>query len=297
MEPPLTVLIPRLWPFLSHNSSSVRKSTLSTLKTLTNKLEKENSKEVKEETNAKDDEPMKSVFSAKNWPWRLLQDALRHIFQRILVEANADVQQLAQDVWQNLINNADLNSLLHASCPYMSTWMCMAMQPSRLPFDGNVLIRSAIADNCSNASTSIGNRNPFQKLYLGGSECTPVEIRELNCVRARVMAAKVLGSLSRFLIMEAPGVDYTEESPIECYTKVLMNYLNSRSAIQRLVCGLTIAFWAREDKSLYSGPKTLVDKLNFCLVENVYYDEVALLFTRFVYLQTTILFQYCVSST
>lgn len=321
----LSVLIPRLWPFLSNYSSLVRKSTLCTLKTLTNPHKKDNvnkqNKKSGEDNNTHDikSEDMNTshecglqvhrnkhfsddkkscelIFGVNNWPKQLLQDALRHIYQRILVEPKSDIQQLAQDVWANLVNNADLTSLLHASCPYMSTWMCMAMQPAHLSFDPSVLIEAPIMDNSDNISafprtakqklqiiggSSTQSMKSSSKFFLGGCESTPSEIREQNSIRARVMASKVLGLLSKYLLLEAPGVQYNKgERPIECYTKVLMSYLNSRSAMQRIVCGLTVAFWAQNDSSIYPGPKNLIEKLNSCLLENVYYDEVAVLLTR-----------------
>lgn len=84
-----------------------------------------------------------------------------------------------------------------------------------------------------------GSSNLQQKLYLGGNEATPIEVREKNVIKARVNAAKMLGLLSHYLVQPAPGVVYTPdvESPIDCYTKVLLGYLNSRSSLQRLVCG------------------------------------------------------------
>lgn len=174
------VLIPRLWPFLSHNSSLVRKSTLTTIKTLTSPLtrddrdeEEQVEEEEKEEANNNNNnntpecdalssshparrrrtrrsggdekKSLKLIFSVSDWPKELLQDALRHIFQRILCEPKQEIQQLAQDVWENLVSNADLGSLLHAACPYMSGWMCLAMQPIRLPFENSVLVK--VADN------------------------------------------------------------------------------------------------------------------------------------------------------
>lgn len=65
-------LVPRLWPFLWHASSSVRRATLQTLATL-------------------------AAASASCWPAEpLLQDALRHLFQRALVESVADIQNLVE---------------------------------------------------------------------------------------------------------------------------------------------------------------------------------------------------------
>lgn len=80
------------------------------------------------------------------------------------------------------------------------------------------------------------------KMYLGGIETTPIDLREKNIPRARCKASKMLGLLSRYLVLPAPGVIYTPsiESPIDCYTKLLMGYLSSRSALQRLISGIEI---------------------------------------------------------
>uniref|UniRef100_T1PLY8 TATA-binding protein-associated factor 172 n=1 Tax=Musca domestica TaxID=7370 RepID=T1PLY8_MUSDO len=206
---------------------------------------------------------------------------------------------MAKLVWLNLIANADLGALLHAACPYVSSWICLAMQPPRLAFDPSILIHAvtpgADANNAATATPThrrrqckladdLGGSNPLcnQKLYLGGSESTPIEVREKNYIRARITAARVLGSLSHYLVQPAPGVIYTPEteSPMDCYAKVLLGHLNSRSAVQRLVCGLIIAFWAKSDPSVCPGPLKLQEKLRQCVMESVYYDEVAVAFTR-----------------
>lgn len=129
-----------------------------------------------------------------------------------------------------------------------------------------------------------GNNVPLlhQKMYLGGTETTPIDIREKNIPQARCRAAKMLGLLSKYLVLPAPGVAYTPdvESPISCYTKILIGYLTSRSALQRLISGMVIAFWTENDTSILPGPPQLQERLNIALVEYVYYDEVAILLTR-----------------
>lgn len=72
---PLNNVMPRLWPFLSHSTSSVRKATLDTLKTLTEKP---------------------ADGSNILWDAQLLQDAMRHVFQRLLVEPIAEVSASSQ---------------------------------------------------------------------------------------------------------------------------------------------------------------------------------------------------------
>ncbi|XP_049535166.1 TATA-binding protein-associated factor 172 [Anopheles darlingi] len=333
---PMSILVPRLWPFLSHCTSSVRRSTLQTLRTLTtntttianwntnggtNGRNKEKTEEEEERTAngtettvpsaAADDSILKLShtdgtatalglnFGVKDWPSALLQEALRHIFQRVLVEHVEDIQSLAEDVWNNLIVNAELSALLHASCPYVSSWLCLAMQPVRLAFDPSSLIfakppshsgatnrerrrqfDSFESSSGSLSATHIGGQH--QKLFLGGAETVPLELREKNVIRARCKASRMIGLLSRYLVLPAPGVDYTPEteSPIDCYTKVLVGYLQSRSALQRLIASLVIAYWCGIDSTIQPGPPVLQDRLRACLNEYVYYDEVAILFTR-----------------
>uniref|UniRef100_A0A1I8PPP2 TATA-binding protein-associated factor 172 n=1 Tax=Stomoxys calcitrans TaxID=35570 RepID=A0A1I8PPP2_STOCA len=313
---PMSTLIPRLWPFLSHSTSSVRKSTLVTLQTLTKNTLNEKSAVIQAETTvimktpnspasapniqlSFDSKSLRLNFGVIEWDWKLLQEALRHVYQRILVEPLAEIQEMAKLVWLNLIVNADLGALLHAACPYVSSWICLAMQPPRLAFDPSILIQAA----SSHATTTLDGNTPaqrrrhhrladdlggsnalaIQKLYLGGSESTPIEVREKNYVRARVTASRVLGSLSHYLVQPAPGVVYspeTESSPMDCYAKVLLGHLKSRSAVQRLVCSLIIAFWAKSDPKVCPGPLELQEKLRSCVMEYIYYEEVAVSLTR-----------------
>ncbi|XP_001359276.3 TATA-binding protein-associated factor 172 [Drosophila pseudoobscura] len=292
---PMATLVPRLWPFLSHSTSSVRRSTLKTLLTLTTA---DKQLKIKPETDEEDQPKMKLNFGVKDWKSELLRQALRHIYQRILVEPQADIQGLARQVWSNLIEHADLGALLIAACPYVSSWICLSMQPPKLAFDPSVLIRAGSGGG--DPATGIPSRrrtarigddlgggilahaNAQQKLYLGGSEATPLDLREANFMRARISSSRALGALSHYLVQPAPGVVYTPqmESPTDLYTKVLLGHLNAHSAVQRIVCGLIIAFWALEDEPVRPGPPNLQEKLHQCVSEYVYYDEVATSLTR-----------------
>lgn len=305
----MSVLVPRLWPFLSHTTSSVRKSTLQTLKTLTqyNVFPRTNGSDnshcgdnpilpnasvndLKKIINV-DAKELSLNFGVKEWPSTLLQNALRHIFQRVLIEHMPDIQIIAEEVWVNLVTNAELSALLHAACPYVAAWMCLAMQPARLAFDPSLMIyaKPNVLHNSikerkrfSDLDTNTSSEKHHPKLYLGGVETAPVDVREKNIPRARCIAAKMIGLLSKYLILPAPGVIYTPdvESPIQCYTNLLLGYLSSRSALQRLISGMVISFWAVNDPGSRPGPPILQEKLAHALTEYVYYDEVAFLLTR-----------------
>lgn len=113
---------------MCHSTSSVRRATLQTLRTLT---------QLKTATN----ESFVEVNN-KQWNSSLLQDTLRHIFQRVLVEHIPDVQEIVEEVWNNLVKNSCLVELLHAACPFVSTWICLAMQPVKLSYDSSVFIQA-----------------------------------------------------------------------------------------------------------------------------------------------------------
>lgn len=266
-------LIPRLWPFLSHPTSSVRRSTLQTLKKLTD--ETDNSRPSTQPT--EENSSLHLNFGVRYWPSGLVQEALRHIYQRVLVEHVEDIQGLVEDVWGNIVTKSDLATLLHASCPFVSCWMCLAMQPSRLAFDPNLMIYAKTKAGRLNDSASL----PLQKLYLGGVETISQDVREKNVVRARFKACRMLGVLSQFLVLNAPNVVYktSAESPIDCYSKLLLGYLNSRSSLQRIVSSMIITFWSERDP-LIQAPDQLQERLRSSLTEYIYFDEIATMVTR-----------------
>lgn len=229
------------------------------------------------------------------WTPELLQDALRHIFQRVLVEHIPEIQDISEQVWINLVKYSQLECLLHAACPVMSTWICLSMQPAKLAFDTGLLLQAPLlrdrkqrhptqTESSAVDLSNNGSPAPPQKWYIGGCETTPLVVREKNVVRARCLASRMLGFLSCYIVKPAPGIIYTPEieSPIDCYIKVLLVYLSSKSAIQRLVTGLIISTWAAQDTSLHNGlrPQLLVARLHECLQQNIYYDEVAVTCNR-----------------
>lgn len=104
------------------------------------------------------------------WEAQLLQDALRHVLQRVLVEPICDVRKYAEKVWNNLVKNSGLVELLHAACPFITIWLCLVMQPVRVPFDANYLIYA----KSQRKKTAIDGLHNFDhtvvppKLYIGG---------------------------------------------------------------------------------------------------------------------------------
>ncbi|KAG8325857.1 hypothetical protein J6590_056561 [Homalodisca vitripennis] len=188
-------VVARLWLFLSHNTVSVRKATLQTLTTLT-----------------------AAKGRVEGWSSQLLTEALRHVFQRALVEPVVETHLLVEQVWGNLVTNSRLDSLLVAVCPHVSCWLCLTMQPAKLHFEPSVLVQARSRDGTiptevdnnfdlgqpstaeikevrGRKSTAVeGDQTAASelKLYLGGSETTPAATREQNVTRCRCMAARML---------------------------------------------------------------------------------------------------------
>nr|XP_026499034.1 TATA-binding protein-associated factor 172 [Vanessa tameamea] len=334
----LTDVLPRLWPYLDHSTSSVRKATLQTLRTLTRPLVtagtngqangNTESSETKCDTNntkcenagdgTKDKSEVKNCEvkcdngengQYLNWTPELLQEAMRHIYQRVLFEHVHEIQEIAVQVWENILRHAALGTVLVATCPLLALWLCLAMQPARLPLEPALLLhpppkeRRARATSGSGealaAEAGEGELRAGQKWYLGGGESQPAALRDANVTRARCLAADMLGYLSCYLVQPAPGIEYKaeDESPIDCYVKVMVVYLRSGSALQRLVAGLVVSAWARRSRAHDRFPTDtqdendlnekqngmsklasplLVTTLHTALNQNLYYDEVAL---------------------
>ncbi|CAK1596473.1 unnamed protein product [Parnassius mnemosyne] len=321
-------VLPRLWPYLDHSTSSVRKATLQTLRTLTRPLITtiDNGEEPKSTNGQKESEKMDEDIKGANgvaktevtqflmWTPELLQEAMRHIYQRVLFEHVHEIQEVALQVWENLLKHAALDVILVAACPMLATWMCLAMQPARLPVDPALLLytphkeRRTRTNSLQQDGDIPAEVRPCQKWFIGGSEAQPAAARDRNVTRARCLAADILGHLSCYLVQPAPGIDYKaeDESPIDCYVKVMVVYLRSGSALQRLVASLVVSAWARytlkykmyppnihangstngnkesdgecEQQTEISklAPPLLVNTLHTALNQALYYDEVAL---------------------
>lgn len=231
----------------------MRKATLQTLQTLTGDDRSENKKERWGEDGA-----------------LVLQEALRHIFQCVLIEHITAIQDVAERVWENLVVQSDLELLLHSVCPLVSTWLCLAMQSEHVPFNPNVLLTVASttkgsknnqtvaycdgqidsSNNGGNANANVGTK-PLSELkaYIGGIETVTLNVRKANVVQARCRASRMLGLLSHYIVQPAPGITYTPDtpSPALCYANVLLAHFNSRSALQRTIVGLTMSHWATTD--------------------------------------------------
>ncbi|XP_077585999.1 TATA-binding protein-associated factor 172 [Stigmatopora nigra] len=259
----LTVLVPRVWPFLRHTISSVRKAALETLYTLLSKSDQ----------------------NCALWINPIMQDMLRHIFQSCILESNEEILELIQKVWTELISQAPQQYVVAASCPWMGAWLCFMMQASHIPIDLNMLleVKARCKDKAGPKARQATNqvKETVQK-YIAGAETVtddPV-LRDYVVIRARLMAAKLLGALCRCICDPHLNAATQEIRPAESLGQLLLFHLNSKSALQRIAVALVLCEWAALQKDCQTVSSTVQPRLLAILSEHLYYDEIAIPFTR-----------------
>uniref|UniRef100_H3CEF8 B-TFIID TATA-box binding protein associated factor 1 n=1 Tax=Tetraodon nigroviridis TaxID=99883 RepID=H3CEF8_TETNG len=263
MQQSLTVLVPRVWPFLRHTISSVRRAALQTLFTLLSKADQ----------------------SCAVWINPILQDMLRHIFQSCILESNEEILELVQKVWMELISRAPQQYVVAASCPWMGAWLCLMMQPSHIPIDVNMLLEvKARFKDKTGAKARQGTNQVKETVqeYIAGAETVSEDpaTRDYVVVRARLMAAKLLGALCRCICDPQLNAVSQEMRPAESLGQLLLFHLNSKSALQRVTVALVLCEWAALQKDCQLVSSVVQPRLLAILSEQLYYDEIAIPFTR-----------------
>ncbi|CAN8003098.1 unnamed protein product [Ixodes hexagonus] len=266
---PLDQCLPRLWGFLSHNSGLVRQSVLRSLLVLTSR------------GGGGGDQP------SSDWLSPVLPDMLRLLLQRCLVENCPETLQLVYQVWSQLVSSAPLGPLLMAACPCLGSWLCLLMHPAHLQVDVAALQWLVLPPRLKGEKR--GRRVPEppsleQPVYIGGAESLgdPPRERERLVLQCRLMAARLLGLLSGRVTRPMPGLEQApppSESPVQCYARLLLFHLGSKSALQRSMAAQVLAHWVRTDTD-HECPACVRDRVLECLGESIYFDEMAGAFTR-----------------
>ncbi|KAH9489880.1 btaf1 RNA polymerase II, B-TFIID transcription factor-associated, 170kDa [Bulinus truncatus] len=258
----LTDLTPRLWPFLRHTIMSVRKAALETFHTILG---------------------MKTEDITCQWLIPIYQDAVRHIYQRSLLEEKAELLPLIVKVWTSLLQCATMEYLYALAVPWLGVWLAFLMQPPRLAYDPSLLIEAKHKPR--------ENKNKFQpemrhvvqdfKNYIGGCDSSSDNSSEKDATinRARVVGARLFGMLAAQLCMPTLVIPPGQESPASVLGKLFIFHLNGKSAVQRFVVGQAIYFWAAY-KMPCPCPSDVTAQLLTCLGELIYFDEIAISFTR-----------------
>ncbi|XP_034079596.1 TATA-binding protein-associated factor 172 isoform X1 [Gymnodraco acuticeps] len=263
MQQSLTILVPRVWPFLRHTISSVRRAALETLFTLLSKADE----------------------SCAMWINPILQDMLRHMFQSCILESNEEILELIQKVWMELLSQAPHQFVVAASCPWMGAWLCLMMQASQIPIDVNMLLevkaRSKDKAGAKGRQCTIQVKETLQEYIAGAETVTEDSVtRDYVVVRSRLMAARLLGALCRCICDPQVNAASQEIRPAESLGQLLLFHLNSKSALQRIAVSLVLCEWAALQKDCQVVSSIVQPRLLAILSEHLYYDEIAIPFTR-----------------
>uniref|UniRef100_A0A3B1JH18 B-TFIID TATA-box binding protein associated factor 1 n=1 Tax=Astyanax mexicanus TaxID=7994 RepID=A0A3B1JH18_ASTMX len=263
MQQSLTVLVPRVWPFLRHTIASVRRAALETLFTLLSKADQ----------------------SGAVWLNPILQDMLRHIFQSCILESNQEILDLIQKVWGELLRQAPQQYVVAASCPWMGAWICLMMQASHIPIDLNMLleVKARSKEKASGKPRQGGTQvKEAVQEYIGGADTITEDqgTRDYVVTRARLMAAKLLGALCRCICDPQLNSSTQEIRPAESLAQLLLFHLNSKSALQRIAVAMVLCEWAFVQNECEIVSSVVQPRLLAILSEQLYYDEIAIPFTR-----------------
>ncbi|XP_071815312.1 TATA-binding protein-associated factor 172-like [Apostichopus japonicus] len=259
-----TELVTRLWPFLSHNSTSVRTASLNTLLAL---------------VSSGNEKPSKS------WLKPILSEALRHIFQRCILETSGDIVQTIEKVWDALLDNVSVADLSTEALPLYNMWLCLAMQPPGIPIDTPMLILAKHKTRVREAAKGNlkGNRQQPASTendvyYIAGDPglSNSSEDRLSRVLQTRLNACRLLGHLSAALSREESP---SSEDILKTLGEVLAYHLKFKSSVQIIVIALVIDAWAETQKNCLCSREP-INLLLSGVSNGIYYDEVAPLFMR-----------------
>lgn len=239
----LSSLAPRLWPFMRHSISSVRHAAIRTLERLL-------------EAGSKGNSLTGRIDSF--WPIPILGNALRIVFQNLLLESNEAIIQCSEQVWRLLLQCPQEELAVAANC-YFDSWLKLSTTPSGSPLDASKMfspmslprksqfkaaakLRAAKGENLNLGNLAINAEKEvpindrsfdassnFIKIYVG----TDVE-QSVTCMRV------VTGSALGVLVANLPQTLFRK------VVDSLMEHLTSLSAVQRQVASIVLVSWFKE---------------------------------------------------
>ncbi|TYH92599.1 hypothetical protein ES332_A13G193200v1 [Gossypium tomentosum] len=242
----LSMLAPRLWPFMRHSITSVRHSAILTLERL---LEAGYKRSISE--------PSGSSF----WPSFILGDTLRIVFQNLLLESNEEILQCSERVWRLLVQ-CPVGDLEVAAASFMSSWIELATTsygstldatkmfwPVALPRKSHhkaaAKMKAVKLENESYGTTGLDSvRGAVSQENNGDTSSNLVKIivgadAEMSVTNTRVITASALGIFASKL--QANSLQYVVDP--------LWNALTSLSGVQRQVASVVLISWFKEIKS------------------------------------------------
>ncbi|KAH7295287.1 hypothetical protein KP509_27G041200 [Ceratopteris richardii] len=228
----LSTLAPRLWPFMRHNISSVRHAAISMLERVL-------------------EAGIKSA-SGLSWLVPILGDALRIVYQNLLLEADEGIIECSSRVWRLLLQSPKVE-LAAAADMYFASWLKLAstatgsplesskmFSPTSIPRKSHVRAAAKLRQARKDGSSYQGNREEAKNADLPyvtslakvvvGSET------ENSVMRMRVSTSSALGIMTASL----------PPSSSKIIVESLLTHLSSMSGVHRQVACLVVISWFKE---------------------------------------------------
>ncbi|KAL6618657.1 hypothetical protein ACP70R_033796 [Stipagrostis hirtigluma subsp. patula] len=241
----LATLTPRLWPFMRHSITSVRRSAVRTLERL---LEVGNTRS------------SAGMTSSKFWAASILGDALQVVFQNLLLESNDEILQSSERAWRLLLQcpEQDLES---AARSYFSNWVQLATTPYGKTLDSTKMflpvalprgsrsraaakIRSARLEheNTRMISFGMGESTSHEKHFDVPTSVSKIIVgadSDKSVTHTRVLTSMALGLFAS----KVPAGSW------QVVLSPLANDLMSLSGVQRQVASMVIVSWFKDLRS------------------------------------------------
>ncbi|KAE8721380.1 TATA-binding protein-associated factor BTAF1 [Hibiscus syriacus] len=241
----LSLLAPRLWPFMRHSITSVRHSAIRTLERL---LEAGYKRSISEHSG--------SSF----WPSFILGDTLRIVFQNLLLESNQEILQCSERVWRLLVQ-CPVGDLEVAAASFMSSWIELATTsfgstldstkmfwPVALPRKSHhraaAKMKVVKLENESYGTIGMDSmRGAVSQETNGDASANLVKIivgadAEMSVTNTRVITASALGIFASKLLADS----------LQYIVAPLWSALSSLSGVQRQVASVILISWFKEIK-------------------------------------------------
>lgn len=255
----LSVLAPRLWPFMRHNITSVRYSAIRTLERLL-------------EAGCKSSVSSESSCTCL-WPSSILGDTLRIVFQNLLLESNKDILQCSERVWRLLLQ-CPVEDLEAAAKLYICSWVELAATPYGSPLDTSKMfwpvalprkshfkavakLRAVKLENdSSGVKIGMDSLQVTSNLPERGGDPYPNSVRivvgadaEMSVTHTRVVTSTALGIFASKI----------QEGCLQYVVDPLWNALVSLSGVQRQVASMILISWFKENQArVCSGGTNLI---------------------------------------
>ncbi|XP_028801250.1 TATA-binding protein-associated factor BTAF1 isoform X1 [Neltuma alba] len=241
----LSMLAPRLWPFMRHSITSVRFSAIRTLERLLEAGYKRS---------------MSEQFSSSLWPSFILGDTLRIVFQNLLLESNEAILQCSERVWRLLVQ-CPVEDLEMAARSYMNSWIELASTPFGSALDTSKMFWPVTFPQKSQSRAAAKMRAVKVENEYGGDlgldSTKGINLQERNGDVSMGSVKIVVGAdvdtsvtNTRVITATALGIFASKlpEVSVKDVIDPLWSALTSSSGVQRQVASMVFISWFKETK-------------------------------------------------